>query len=94
MPADMATEGPESALCSRWLTTRRMSQYAPKRTLLPPNPCGGAFLLLSIREGAGLARLSDDVSKRERTPLSCSPHSAVLFKEIGFAVCTFGEKPI
>src|SRR6266404_8097154 len=31
-----------------------MRTIAPKRTLLPPNPCGGAFLLLSIREGAGL----------------------------------------
>src|SRR6516165_1941541 len=44
-------EWPETALCSRWLTTPCMAEDAPKRTLLLPNPCG-RILLLRIREGA------------------------------------------
>jgi hypothetical protein len=31
-------ERPVSALCSRWVTTRRMGEDAPKRTAPPPLP--------------------------------------------------------
>src|SRR6266404_1466597 len=57
-----------------------MRTIAPKRTLLPPNPCGGAFLLLSIREGAGL------VSPFIRRRIEKGTHSFILLAALRRAV--------
>jgi hypothetical protein len=42
----------------------------------------------------GLACLSDNTSKMERTAVPCSPYWVALFREIGRAVCTFWETPV
>lgn len=82
-------------LCSRSLTTRRMGEDAPKRALRLPNPCGRILSLKDWEMGnPGLACLSDNVSKMERTAVPCSPYCAALFREIGRAICTFRETPV
>ena len=50
------------------------------------------FVATDWRRGnPGLACLSDNISKMERTARPCSLYCA---KEVGLAVCTFWETPV